>query len=347
MDQKMAEEIIPAADTQSFQVFHSAEVSGVRRAAKQMAAQAGLDTLGCEEVALVVCELANNLLKHAGGGRLVMSTVAQAARSGLQIESIDSGPGIADHAKALTDGYSTAGSLGDGLGAVNRLMDEFAILPKNGRGAHILCRKWAKANSTGLLPCPYEIGVASRPKPGFDVNGDDFVVKHWQGYTLVGVIDGLGHGEPAHVAAQAARNFVLSHYDQGLEVLFRGVGFACSSTRGCVMALARFDWDSRHLSFASVGNIEARVIGSPAPVNFIYRRGIVGLNAPSPVESQREWSLGEILVLYSDGIANNWRWQDFAGIQQKTAAQIAHTLLNTLVSGQDDATVLVAKPLAP
>jgi serine phosphatase RsbU (regulator of sigma subunit) len=169
------------------------------------------------------------------------------------------------------------------------------------------------------------------------------VVKHWAGNTLVGIIDGLGHGEPAHIAAVAARNFVESHYDQPLDALFRGTAFACQGTRGCVMALARFDWERETITFASVGNIEARVIGSSVPVSFMLRRGIVGLNTPLAHVSEHTWEPENMLVLYSDGITTHWNWQDFPQLVGKPASLIAQGMLRTLAKSADDATILIVK----
>jgi hypothetical protein len=86
-----------------------------------------------------------------------------------------------------------------------------------------------------------EFGVATRPRTFGAVNGDAFVVKPWARSVLAGIIDGLGHGQFAHRAAQTARQYVESHFDQPLDQIFRGTGRACRATRGVVMALARFD----------------------------------------------------------------------------------------------------------
>ena len=337
---------VPPPPSQIIEVFHCADVAAARHAAKQFAEAVGVDSRGCEEVALAVSELASNLVKHAGGGRLFLTPVSIPPRLGLQIESIDNGPGIPNINEAMADGYSTAGSLGAGLGAVNRLMDEFNIKRLNGQGTHIVCRKWVRIHIPSLMACPFEIGVASRPKPGFDQNGDDFVVKHWAGNTLVGVIDGLGHGEPAHVAAVAARNFVESHCDQPLDALFRGTAFACQGTRGCVMALAQFDWERGKITFASVGNIEARVIGGSIPVSFMLRRGIVGLNTPAAHVGVYTWEPENMLVLYSDGVTTHWNWRDFPQLAGKPASVVAQGMLRALAKLTDDATILIVKTTA-
>jgi serine/threonine protein phosphatase PrpC len=157
------------------------------------------------------------------------------------------------------------------------------------------------------------------------------------------VIDGLGHGPFAQRAAQTARQYVESHVDQPLDVIFRGVGRACHATRGVVMALARFDRDGTQLTFANIGNIEARVFGSVEPMNFAVRRGIVGVNAPNPVVTQHRWQPNHVLVLHSDGVTTRWRGEDFRDLGSASASVMARRLLHALAKDDDDATVLVVK----
>ncbi len=147
-------------------------------------------------------ELATNLIKHARGGTLTLTPLSGGGRVGLEIESLDDGPGIADVEQALADRFSTAGSRGTGLGAVNRLMDELDIASRPGDGTRIVCRKWLRDHRASLRPCPLASGVATRPRQLGPVNGDAFVVKQWAESLLVGVIDGLGHGPAANRAAQ-------------------------------------------------------------------------------------------------------------------------------------------------
>ena len=66
----------------------------------------------------------------------------EAGRIGLEIEVSDDGPGIGDLERALADGYSTAGGLGQGLGAVRRLSDEFEIASRPGGGTRVRTRVW-------------------------------------------------------------------------------------------------------------------------------------------------------------------------------------------------------------
>jgi anti-sigma regulatory factor (Ser/Thr protein kinase) len=328
---------------QTIEIVHASNVGAAQRVSRALAESIGFDATACEEIALTMTELATNLIKHAQGGKLTLTPLANDGRVGLEIESRDSGPGIADVEQALADRYSTAGSRGTGLGAVNRLMDELDIASPPGAGTRIACRKWVRQHTCSIRPCPLAFGVATRARrPGED-NGDAFVVKHWAESVLVGVIDGLGHGQLAHRAAQAARQYVESHFDLPLDQIFRGVGRACRSTRGVVMALARFDWGQGRLAFASVGNIEARVFPSSASFPFPIRRGVIGFNAPNAMVTEHPWPPGHVLVLHSDGLRTHWNWQDFPGLAEQPAQALAQEFLRLLAKEEDDATVIVVR----
>ena len=333
------------ARPETIEVGHQSDVGKARRAARAMTEILGFGPEACEEVALALVELATNLIKHARGGTLTLTPLAEGARVGLQIEALDRGPGIVDIERALTDGFSTAGSLGTGLGAVNRLMDEFDIVSSRTAGTRIVCRKWLRRHPESVRPCPFAFGVATRPRPGCDVNGDEFVIKQWAECALVGIIDGLGHGQFAHRAAQTARHYVENHFDLPLGQIFRGVDRACRATRGAVMALACFDWGQGRLTFASGGNIEVRVFPSSKSFHFLVRRGIPGLNAPQAVVAEHPWPLENVMVLHSDGLSTHWRWRSFPDLADKPVTVAAQALLRALAKDQDDATVIVVRKI--
>jgi anti-sigma regulatory factor (Ser/Thr protein kinase) len=307
----------------------------------------GFAPQACEEIALAMTELATNLVKHARGGTLTLAPLSEGERLGLEIQSHDDGPGMADVEQALGDRYSTAGTRGAGLGAVNRLMDALDIRSRRGTGTHIVCRKWLRKHRASLRPCPLACAVATRPRTVGQVNGDAFVVHHWAESTLVGVIDGLGHGQFAHRAAQTARQYVESHFDMPLDQIFRGTGRACRATRGVVMALARFDWGDGQLTFASVGNILVRVFPQSEPFHFMIRRGVIGLNAPGAVVTEHRWPLDHVLVLHSDGVSAHWGWKDFPDWTDRPAAAMAQELLQAKAKDEDDATVIVVRNVIP
>jgi anti-sigma regulatory factor (Ser/Thr protein kinase) len=328
---------------QILRVVHDSDVGTARRAAKSLAEKLDFDLTASEEIALAVTELTTNLVKYARQGQLILTALRHDGKTGLEVTSIDSGPGIPNLDQAMANGFSTSGSRGVGLGAVNRLMDSFDIQSNPSSGTRILCRKWRRNYATSLERCPLAFGVASRPRTIGDVNGDVFVIKSWAASVLTGVIDGLGHGQFAHRAAQAARQYVETHFDQPLEQIFRGTARACRGTRGVVMALARFDWAIGRVAVASVGNVELRVFPSSRGLDFPVRRGVLGLNAPPALVNERPWKPQTMMVMHSDGLRTHWRWDEFPDLTEMDASSAAERLLRGLMRGSDDATVLVVR----
>ncbi len=332
---------------QTVEVLHEDGVGAARRAARAFAAAVGFAPDACEQIALAATELATNLVKHASGGTISLASVADGGRTGVEIQSRDNGPGIVNVDQALGDRFSTAGTRGTGLGAVNRLMDDLEIVSRRFNGTRIVCRKWLRNHPVSVRPCPLSFGVATRPRRFGDVNGDSFVVHKWAESALVGVIDGLGHGHYAYRAAQTARQYLDSHFDLPLEHIFNGVGRACRATRGIVMALARFDWGRNRLAFASVGNIAVRVFPRSEPFHFVIRRGVIGLKAPNAKVTEHDWPPDHVLVLHSDGVSTHWGWADFPGLRDKPASAMAQELLRAKAKEEDDATVIVVKNATP
>lgn len=95
-------------------------------------------------VATCVSELARNIVEYAGSGEMIMGLTRNKDEKGIVIIAEDEGPGIPDIALAMKDGYSTSKGLGLGLPGCKRIMDEFAIVSKIGKGTTVTLKKWKK-----------------------------------------------------------------------------------------------------------------------------------------------------------------------------------------------------------
>ncbi len=127
---------------QHLTVTRRVDVERARREARTLATTLRFSVADAEHVVLAVSELATNLVRYAQGGEIVLSSVDGPRGIGIQVESRDLGPGIANVGQALEDGFSTGGGLGSGLPATQRSMDEFAIATDS-NGTRIVARKWA------------------------------------------------------------------------------------------------------------------------------------------------------------------------------------------------------------
>ena len=104
--------------------------------------QAGFAEAPSQMVATAVSELVRNILKYAGSGEIKLRLVKNQGNCGIEIEAIDHGPGIADCEAAMTDHFSSGGTLGLGLPAVKRMMDEFSLESTPGEGTRVKACKW-------------------------------------------------------------------------------------------------------------------------------------------------------------------------------------------------------------
>lgn len=90
-----------------------------------------------------VSELGHNILKYAGTGKIILTPLSNKFRKGIQIDAIDKGPGINNIEVALSDHFSTGGTLGLGLPGIKRMMDEFNIESGPDKGTKVTVKKWS------------------------------------------------------------------------------------------------------------------------------------------------------------------------------------------------------------
>ncbi|HKA90008.1 MAG TPA: anti-sigma regulatory factor [Haliangiales bacterium] len=113
-----------------------------RQNGRALAVKLGFSPGDLAVIAIAISELARNIAIYAGRGEIIMSPAVDGGRQGITVVARDDGPGIADVERALQPGYSTSGGLGLGLPGVRRLMDEFQIVSRMGRGTEVRVLKW-------------------------------------------------------------------------------------------------------------------------------------------------------------------------------------------------------------
>jgi serine/threonine-protein kinase RsbT len=115
-----------------------------RQEGRAMATKLGFSSVDATFVATAISELARNILAYARKGAITLRAIHGSSREGILVIASDDGPGIPDIRQALRDGFSTSGSLGLGLPGVRRLMDEFEITSRSGRGTTVKVTKWKR-----------------------------------------------------------------------------------------------------------------------------------------------------------------------------------------------------------
>jgi serine/threonine-protein kinase RsbT len=124
-------------------IREESDVAMARKRARELALEQGFPQSAMEALATAISEIARNIVVHAGTGEVRLASVQEGGRRGIVVEARDQGPGIPDLERALSDGYSTAMSLGLGLSSARRLMDEFEVASVVGKGTTVVMKKWA------------------------------------------------------------------------------------------------------------------------------------------------------------------------------------------------------------
>jgi serine/threonine-protein kinase RsbT len=123
-------------------VRSSDDVVRVRQAVRARAIEAGFGIVDQTKLVTAASEIGRNTVVYGGGGTLRIEIVREGTRRGVQLTFSDNGPGIADIATAMTDGYTTGGGLGLGLSGSKRLSNEFSIESAPGKGTTVTLARW-------------------------------------------------------------------------------------------------------------------------------------------------------------------------------------------------------------
>jgi anti-sigma regulatory factor (Ser/Thr protein kinase) len=326
---------ISGSMTQVLVIEDSSQIGHARRTAQRLAEQHGFDTTDAGRVALVATELASNILKHASRGELHLRVLPRASGYGIEMLAIDRAKGFDLHA-CLTDGFSTGGTQGIGLGAVSRQTEVFDVYTDS-RGAVLLTRLYPR---TDKAP-DRRIGVSQHSMHHDPACGDVWHLAFDGARISALVIDGLGHGEEAESAARAGEKaYALMPFASPLLVL-EDVHQAMIGTRGGAVAIAEFDGAGDTLKFVGIGNIGACLIAPDKSRGLASHPGIVGGQYRKAQPFDYAQVNGQLLIMYSDGLQSRWNLQDYPGLVHRHPAVIAAILHRDFCRGRDDVTVLV------
>ena len=134
--------MITPLQSETLPVREASDILLVRQFVRECAAELGFSVLDQTKIVTAASELGRNTLIHGGGGTMRLETFVKNDRRGLRLTFEDKGPGIADIEQAMTDGFSTKGGLGLGLGGSKHLVDEFEVVSRVGEGTRVTATQW-------------------------------------------------------------------------------------------------------------------------------------------------------------------------------------------------------------
>lgn len=335
-------EVIVPGFHAAFPMDDASRVGQARREAVERAHDCGFDEVEVGRVALVVTELGNNLVRHAHGGRLWLAADPQ--RHVVEVIAVDQGPGIADLARSLDDGYSTAGTPGTGLGAVRRLASHVDIHSDVPEGTIVVARLEGSncASPRGDSPA-IEAAAVSLPAPGEAVCGDACAFALDGPLASAMVVDGLGHGVDAAAAAHAALAVFRQQPFAAPGTLIAATHEALRGMRGAAVMAVQADARQWLIRSAGAGNIIGRLVSGTFDRSLLGQHGTAGLAIRRPGEVTTPWPPHALLVLCSDGLETRWKQQLLVPVLGRDPAIAAALLMRQASRGRDDATVAVLR----
>jgi anti-sigma regulatory factor (Ser/Thr protein kinase) len=325
-------------------VAERSRVAEARRLACQTAARQGFSERDVGRIAIIATELATNLVKHAGGGEIVIGSFDDGEGTGLELLALDKGPGIGDVQKALSDGHSTAGSAGNGLGAAHRAANVFAISTRSGHGTAVVARVRRSADQPHPSRC-YIVSGLCAPYPGEVVCGDCWTVEPVEERLMVLIADGAGHGPEAHRAAARAIEIFRDKAKATPEEVVQRVHAALGATRGAAVAVARLEPEANggNVNFVGVGNISAALVDATDVRRMVSLNGTAGHVAPRIRAFQYPYRDTPTVILHSDGLTSRWDLGEYPGLIGAHPSLIAGVLYRDFRRGRDDASIVVVR----
>lgn len=331
-------------------VQDSTQTGEARRTAMQLAERLGFDETAAGNVGLVVTEAAKNLLKHAGGGDLLIQPLRNNDTFGIEMLAIDKGRGIENIRRSFEDGYSTAGTPGTGLGAISRLSTLHDIYSQAGMGTALLAQIWNSPTAPGPeRALAFRTGGISIAMPGEAACGDawSFLDVGPDGGRVI-IADGLGHGLLAAAAARSAIQIFEQFPGEAGVHLMQHIHHALRPTRGAAVAVADIDRATGTVRYTGIGNISGVVISPSGGVqHMVSHAGTAGHEVQKIVEFRYAWEPASLLVMHSDGLVSHWSLARYPGLALRHPSVVAGVLYRDYNRGRDDTTVVAVREDGP
>ncbi|WP_058187045.1 ATP-binding protein [Terracidiphilus gabretensis] len=312
-------------------------VGEARRAALAAAQSLGFSESRRNDVGIAVTEAATNIVLHANTGEFLICAAYGENSSYLDLLALDSGAGIYNVPQAFEDGYSTVGTAGQGLGAVQRLSDVSSLYSLPNRGTIF----WSRFQ-TGTTVAPLLYGAVSIPMKGEAVCGDGFLALPGKSRSLYMMVDGLGHGAHAAEAAKEAVQTVGAHAGESATEIIAITHDALKKTRGAAMSVVLVDHERHTLTSSGIGNISTVIVQGATTRNVVSQNGTLGAVLPRIQEFTYPFDPRSMLLMHSDGVGTKWSLASYPGLQARHPQLIAGLLYRDFSRHRDDASVLLA-----
>jgi anti-sigma regulatory factor (Ser/Thr protein kinase) len=316
----------------------------LKKEVHSLVVSAGFSDRKIGEIDIIVAELVSNLVKHSGGGSLLVKLIEEEGLQGVELVAIDNGPGMTDITRMVADGVSTKNTLGQGLGAMKRLSQVFQVYSQKNWGTIILCRIFETDLPKFNKPPLCSVKTVIIPKTGESSCGDGFVSKSNKETIKLFLGDGLGHGPEAEKAIVTACDAFLKCEEESPSEIIRYINSHVKKTRGLVGTVAAYSVREKKWQLCGVGNISTLVRSPSNSRMYSSYNGIIGLNVPNTLKNQEvDREDEQVIIMCSDGIKSRWDGAQYPAIMRYDLTMLTAALLKDFARYTDDMSVAACK----
>jgi anti-sigma regulatory factor (Ser/Thr protein kinase) len=319
------------------------QTGNARRRALSLALEMGFDELRQGQLGIIVTEAARNIASHAGDGDIILNPWSHGELAGIDVLSLDKGPGIGNVSAALEDGYSTAGTPGNGLGAISRMAGIFQVYSSAGNGTALFARVLRTARQVESESQSYDIGAIRVPITGETLCGDAWSAVFSEGRSVYVMADGLGHGPIAAEASEEAVRVFQNNPQHSPDRILSEIHMALGKTRGAAVSVAEILHEKQVVNYAGAGNIVAAVCSKGKTKSMVSMNGTVGHQMGKIQQFAYPWETNSALIMHSDGLGTRWNVEQYPGLTSRHPALLAGVLFRDFCRKRDDATILVSR----
>lgn len=306
----------------------------------------GFSDLQREHMELVCNEMVTNQNKFAEGNGLVQIWETGDPAPALDLFAFDYGKGILNVASAIQDGYTTAGTMGKGLGAIRRLSDDSEIysLPaehakdSDWHGTAVWSRFYRADRDPGYF---HDLGSYTRAYLDSNFNGDLIQVRTGKSKTRWLHMDGLGHGREAAEVVTGIGHFLDT--ETPVDGLMQRLSKQLQGTRGAVAMISEVDHDTRTMTICGVGDMVAWLIANGEKKAISFSPGVLGHTHRSLETFSYPFPDQALLITASDGLRRSMTLRSFPDLWRLHPQLIALVLGQVMGRQNDDRSVFTIR----
>lgn len=333
----------PASEMIPVSAADASQTGRARRQALTLAKTMGFSELRQGQLGIVVTEAAANIAAHAVQGEIVLVPWHFRGDAGIDVLALDNASGIADIGRSFEDGYSTAGTAGQGLGAMSRQASVLQVYTALNRGTALLARIVRESTTAEHSLADHVFGVVSLAMAGETECGDAWDFKQTSGRSIYIVADGLGHGPLAAEASREAVRVFREMSELSPERILAEAHLALAKTRGAAVSITEILHDKSKVNYAGIGNIAGAILDGSKTRSMVSMNGTLGHSIGRIQSFSYPWEKTSTLIMHSDGLATRWNMEQYPGLTSRHPALMAGVLYRDFCRKRDDVTILISR----